>query len=162
MAKPDAIKGPSRRRGGCARKVAGLTSGGLYGCLGCPLATRAIAGWWDGGVREDAVRCGEVSRGHMTGGGQYRRKGPNAKPSDRTFVLVGRFDRSQLLRGLGGEGPRVKPKDARPERSGSPAPDDTSAHPAEASLWEQFLARENLAEALRRVERTPVPLVSTG
>jgi len=25
----------------------------------------------------------------MTGGGQYRRKGPNAKPSDRTFVLVG-------------------------------------------------------------------------
>jgi RNA-directed DNA polymerase len=47
----------------------------------------------------------------------------------------------------------VKPEDARPERSGSPAADDTSAHPAEASLWEQFLARGNLAEALRRVER---------
>ncbi len=47
----------------------------------------------------------------------------------------------------------MKPKDSRPERSGSPAPDDTSAHPAEASLWEQFLARENLAEALRRVEQ---------
>jgi group II intron reverse transcriptase/maturase len=47
----------------------------------------------------------------------------------------------------------VKPKDARPERSDFPAADDTSAHPAEASLWERFLARENLAEALRRVER---------
>jgi RNA-directed DNA polymerase len=47
----------------------------------------------------------------------------------------------------------VKPEDARPERSGSPVVDDTSAHPAEASLWEQFLARGNLVEALRRVER---------
>jgi group II intron reverse transcriptase/maturase len=47
----------------------------------------------------------------------------------------------------------VKPKDARSGRSGSPVPEDTSAHPAEASLWERFLARENLVEALRRVER---------
>jgi retron-type reverse transcriptase len=31
---------------------------------------------------------------------------------------------------------------------------DTAPHPAEASLWERFLARENLAEALRRVEQT--------
>jgi RNA-directed DNA polymerase len=47
----------------------------------------------------------------------------------------------------------VKPEDARPERSNDPAPDDTVAHPAEASLWEQFLSRGNLAEALRRVEQ---------
>jgi RNA-directed DNA polymerase len=47
----------------------------------------------------------------------------------------------------------VKPEGSRPERSPSPAPDDTAAHPAEASLWEQVLARENLAEALRRVEQ---------
>jgi RNA-directed DNA polymerase len=47
----------------------------------------------------------------------------------------------------------VKPEDIPPERSNDPAPDDTDAHPAEASLWEQFLARENLAEALRRVEQ---------
>ena len=47
----------------------------------------------------------------------------------------------------------MKPEDARSERSGSSAPDDTDAHPAEASLWEAFLARENLAEALRRVEQ---------
>jgi group II intron reverse transcriptase/maturase len=47
----------------------------------------------------------------------------------------------------------VKPEGARPERSNDPAPDDTAAHPAEASLWERFLARENLALALRRVEQ---------
>jgi group II intron reverse transcriptase/maturase len=48
----------------------------------------------------------------------------------------------------------VKPEDHRPERSSDPAPDDTAAHPAEAgSLWELFLARGNLAEALRRVEQ---------
>jgi group II intron reverse transcriptase/maturase len=46
----------------------------------------------------------------------------------------------------------VKPEDHRAERSPSPAPGDTAPHPAEASLWEQFLSRENLAEALRRVE----------
>jgi RNA-directed DNA polymerase len=47
----------------------------------------------------------------------------------------------------------VKPEDARSERSDGPAPDDTVAHPAEAGLWEQVLSRENLALALRRVER---------
>ena len=47
----------------------------------------------------------------------------------------------------------MKPEDLRPGRSSDPAPDDTAAHPAEASLWEQVLARGNLAEALRRVER---------
>ena len=48
----------------------------------------------------------------------------------------------------------MKPEDLQPERSSGPAPDDTAAHPAEAgSLWEQVLSRENLAEALRRVEQ---------
>ncbi len=47
----------------------------------------------------------------------------------------------------------MKPDGVRPERSSDPAPDGTAAHPAEASLWEQFMARENLASALRRVER---------
>jgi RNA-directed DNA polymerase len=47
----------------------------------------------------------------------------------------------------------VKPDGARPERSIGPAPDDTVAHPAEASLWEMVFSRGNLAEALRRVER---------
>ena len=85
---PMSIKGPSRRRGGCAMKVAGLTWGDLYGCPRCPV--RVVRGVVrDGGAREGAARRGEVSRGHTTGGDQYRRKGPNAKPSDRTFVLVG-------------------------------------------------------------------------
>ena len=48
----------------------------------------------------------------------------------------------------------MKPEDARSERSSDPAPDDTAAHPADAgALWEQFLSRGNLAEALRRVEQ---------
>jgi len=47
----------------------------------------------------------------------------------------------------------VKPEDARSERSNAPAPDDTTAHPAAAGLWEQVFSRENLVAALRRVER---------
>ena len=53
----------------------------------------------------------------------------------------------------------MKPEDARSERSPSPAPGDTAPHPAEASLWEQVLARENLAEALKRVEQKAGALV---
>jgi hypothetical protein len=60
------------------------------GVLGCPVALGVIAGW-EGtvGVREGVARRREVSRGHTTGGDRHRWKGPNAKPSDRTFVLVG-------------------------------------------------------------------------
>ncbi len=47
----------------------------------------------------------------------------------------------------------MKPEGRHPERSGSPAPNETGPHPASTSLWERFLSRENLAEALRRVER---------
>ena len=47
----------------------------------------------------------------------------------------------------------MKPEDTRSERSGAPAPDDTVAHPAGASLWGHFLSRGNLARALRRVEQ---------
>ena len=47
----------------------------------------------------------------------------------------------------------MKPDDARRERSGGPAPDDTVAHPARRGVWEEVFSRENLARALRRVER---------
>jgi RNA-directed DNA polymerase len=47
----------------------------------------------------------------------------------------------------------VKPEGTRPERSIGPVPDDTAAHPAEASLWELVFSRDNLAKALRRVEQ---------
>ncbi|HYN74096.1 MAG TPA: group II intron reverse transcriptase/maturase [Nakamurella sp.] len=48
----------------------------------------------------------------------------------------------------------MNPDDHRPERSDGPAPGDTAAHPARlGDLWEQLLSRENLARALRRVER---------
>ena len=109
---------------------------------------------WDGGGREVVARCGEVSRGRSTGGVVVRREGPNAKPSVRTFVLVVvALTAANPCVGPGREGRRVKPEDARPERSSDPAPDDTAAHPAEASLWEQVFSRENLAKALRRVEQ---------
>src|SRR5215207_10698395 len=62
-------------------------------------------------------------------------------------------ERSQPRKGSGREGRTVKPEDPRSEPSPSPAPGDTAPHPAEASLWEQLMARENLAEALRRVEQ---------
>ena len=82
------IKGPVRKRDGCAMTVAGLIRGGLRGCPRCPvLRVRGVVR--DGGVREGVARCGEVSRGRTTSrdrvGGW---EGPNAKPSARTFVLV--------------------------------------------------------------------------
>ena len=87
-AKPDAIKGPFRKRGGCAMKVVGLTLGDLHGCPRCPV--RLVRGVVrDGGVREGVARCGEVSRGQSTGGVGGRREGPNVKLRRRTLVLVG-------------------------------------------------------------------------
>ena len=62
-------------------------------------------------------------------------------------------DRSQPRKGPGRESQTVKPEDLRSERSRSPAAGDTAPHPAEVSLWESFLSRGNLAEALRRVEQ---------
>ena len=53
----------------------------------CASAARRVV--WDGDVREDVVRRGEVSRGRSTGGIADRREGPNAKPRCRTLVLVG-------------------------------------------------------------------------
>jgi RNA-directed DNA polymerase len=47
----------------------------------------------------------------------------------------------------------VKPEGARSEQSRSPAPSDTAPHPAETSLWELLMSRENLVAALRRVEQ---------
>jgi RNA-directed DNA polymerase len=47
----------------------------------------------------------------------------------------------------------VKPEAPREERCGFAAPGETAPHPAGAGLWGDFLSRENLALALRRVER---------
>jgi hypothetical protein len=103
-AKPDVIKGPLRKRGGCAMKVAGLTRGDLHGCLGMPgRAWRVRRVGRDGGAREGVARRGEVSRGRITGGIVGRREGPNAKPRRRTLVLVGwALKAANPARGLGG------------------------------------------------------------
>jgi hypothetical protein len=101
-AKPYVIKGPFRKRGGCAMKVVGLTRGDLRGCPRCPvLAVRGVVR--DGGVREGVARRGEVSRGRITGGIAGRREGPNAKPRCRTLVLAGwMLNAANPARGLDG------------------------------------------------------------
>jgi hypothetical protein len=101
-AKPDAIKGPVRKRGGCAMRVAGLTRGGLRGCPRCPVfLVRGVVR--DDRGREAAVRRGAVSRGRTTGGIADRREGPNAKPRRRTLVLAGwTLKAANPARGLGG------------------------------------------------------------
>jgi group II intron reverse transcriptase/maturase len=48
----------------------------------------------------------------------------------------------------------VKPEAPRKEQSGFPAPGEAVPHPVDAKdLWGEFLSRENLAAALRRVEQ---------
>ena len=47
----------------------------------------------------------------------------------------------------------MKPQGPRREPSDRPAPANDGTHPAGASLWERTLSRENLARALRRIER---------
>ena len=149
---------PSRgrrvRRDGCAVKAVGLIRGGLHGCPRCPVhPVRGVVR--DGDVREGVARCGEVSRRRSTSGdrdslGRAEREAERQDARARGMDVEG----SQPREGLGREGQTVKPEDHRSEQSPSPAPDDTAAHPAEAgSLWGQLMARGNLAEALRRVER---------
>lgn len=80
-------------------------------------------------------------------------KGQTQSRGEGRLCCGSRGERSQPRKGPWREGRRLKPDGARRERSGSPAPDVTAPHPARASLWERFLDRENLARALRRVER---------
>ena len=97
MAKPDAIKGPSRRRGGCARRVAGLIRGDLPGCRPREVDPP------DSDGREAAGHPAGVSRGRISGA-IVRREGPNAKPRRGTRVLVAVVvTAANPARGLAGE-----------------------------------------------------------
>jgi hypothetical protein len=88
---PMSIKGPSRRRGGCAGKAVGLIRGGLHGSPRCPSAPVGALVGWCGTVRvvrswlavEKSAEA-VLPAGIVDGGWE----GPNAKPSVRTFVLV--------------------------------------------------------------------------
>jgi hypothetical protein len=88
---PMSIKGPSRRRGGCAGKAVGLIRGGLHGSPRCPSASfDAFVGWC--GTARVVRRWLAVEKsaeavlpaGIVDGGWE----GPNAKPSAKTFGLV--------------------------------------------------------------------------
>ena len=88
---PMSIKGPSRRRGGCAGKAVGLIRGGLHGSPRCPSAPFGAFVGWCGTVGAVRLRLAVeksaeavLPAGIVAGGWE----GPNAKPSVRTFVLV--------------------------------------------------------------------------
>lgn len=90
------IKGPQRRCGGCARKVAALIRGGLS-----ERRPRHMSP--DPGRREAAGHPAGVSRGRSSGG-IVRREGPNAKPRQSAPVLA--------------EATAAKPASAGPSRNG--------------------------------------------
>ena len=102
-AKPDAFKGPLRRCGGCAGKVAGLIRGGLRGCPVMHDHRDRRVGK-DGSAHKSVARRGEVSRGRSTGGDRkLRREGPNAEPRRSLLVLVGvAMSAANPCGGLGG------------------------------------------------------------
>ena len=88
---PMFIKGPSRRRGGCAGKAVGLIRGGLRGSPRCPSASFGVFVGWCGTARVvrrwlAVEKSAEAVLPAGIGDGGW--EGPNAKPSVRTFVLV--------------------------------------------------------------------------
>jgi hypothetical protein len=88
---PMSIKGPSRRRDGCAGKAVGLIRGDLHGSPRCPSASFGAFVGWCGTARvvrrwlavEKSAEA-VLPAGIVDGGWE----GPNAKPSAKTFVLV--------------------------------------------------------------------------
>ena len=97
-----------------------------------------------------------VSSGHSTGGDQDRREGPNVSPRDASGRLAIGTSTAAIppLWRACIRGRAVKPLRPGAERSADPASPETNPHPVRADdLWEVFLSRDNLARALRRVER---------
>ena len=125
---------------------------------GCPYPGRPdrVSERSDRPHRKVAVDRPGVSSGHSTGGDHDRREGPNVSPRDDPDRLATGAPTAAIppcwwacIRGRA-----VKPPRPGAERSADPASPETSPHPARADdLWESFLSRENLARALRRVER---------
>lgn len=86
---PWSSRGRKVNAAGVRGRLSFLSGEVCVGVLGCPstVGVRRVAR--DGGGREVVARRAEVSRGRITGGVGVCREGPNAKPSVRTFVLVG-------------------------------------------------------------------------
>src|SRR5450759_1187570 len=125
---------------------------------GCPYPGRPdrVSERSDRPHRKVAVDRPGVSSGHSTGGDHDRREGPNVSPRDdpdRLAIGASTAAIPPCRRACRG-GETVKPSDPPTERSADPASPETFPHPARAEcLWEDFLSRDNLARALRRVER---------
>ena len=125
------------------------------GVLGCPSTRSVIVGWqgtaWVGRPRRTVEKSADAvvpAGSKVAGKGRTRSRGAG-RACSRGSQRPQPTPRGAFAQWM----PRVKPKAPREERSDPPAPRDTAPHPAGASLWERFLSRENLALALRRVER---------
>lgn len=106
--------------------------------------------------REAVVDRSGVSSGHSTGGDHVRREGPNVSPRDDSGSLAIGASTAAIPPSWWAciRGRAVKPPRPGAERSADPASPETSPHLARTeALWEAFLSRDNLARALRRVER---------
>lgn len=108
----------------------------------------------DPGRPKAAGHPAEVSRGRGSGG-IVRHEGPNAKQRAASRCSRRSHRRQPTLRRRASAHweIRVKPQGPRREPSDRPAPAKDGTHPAGASPWEKTFSRENLARALRRVER---------
>jgi hypothetical protein len=125
---------------------------------GCPYPGRpvGVSGQPDQRCRKAVVDPAGVSSGHSTGGDHVRREGPNVSPRDDPDRLAIGASTAVIppLWWACREGERVKPSGPESERSADPASPETTPHPARVeALWEVFLSRDNLARALKRVER---------
>jgi group II intron reverse transcriptase/maturase len=117
-----------------------------------------VSGAWapDRRCRKAVVDPAGVSSGHSTGGDQHRREGPNVSPRDDPDRLATGAPTAAIPPSWWActRGRAVKPPRPGAERSADPASPETISHPARADdLWEDFLSADNLARALRRVER---------
>jgi hypothetical protein len=178
---PMPSKGPFRRRGGRARKLLALSAEVSAAVLRCPAAVMADPRVvWDSSVREDVVRRGEVSRGQGTAASartsfaveeSAEAKVPagigiarkDEREAERQDVRASgrRSDRSQPFGSLGGR-VRVKPKDARPERSRARRPHATAAHPPRGACGSGSRPARISSTRSETSGRTPVPRASTG
>ena len=159
---PMSIKGPLRRRGGCAVKVAGLTWGDLHGCPRCPVRGW-FAGWCGTVVAERLLLAVEKSAEVVLPAGSMN-AGRTEREAEAKDVRArdDRVDRSQPREGPGGRGRRVKPDGHPPERRSirrRMRPDLTPPRRAcgSSSCPAGISPRRSDASS-----RTPVPQASTG
>jgi RNA-directed DNA polymerase len=156
-AKPVTTKGPSRRCGGGRGKVVALIRGGL---LGVPKDARSPqwcspGGEWTTGPARFRCTVEKSAEAIVPAGMKEAGKGRTHEREGHAFACSQgvAMTAANPAEGPRQEGRRVNPDDARREPSDSPAPEGPDPHPAPVTLFESVLSRENLTQALKRVEQ---------